>query len=265
MRFAPIASGSSGNCIYVGSDNTHLLIDVGISGKRIDEGLRELELSGNDIDGILITHEHIDHIGGLGVMARKYNIPVYTTRDTIEAIKKYDKLGNVEYDIFHPIAPDVDWKIKDLTIKAFSTSHDAVDSVAYTVSSGGKKCAVATDMGIFSGYTVQNLKGCNTILLEANHDVRMLQVGPYPYQTKQRILSDNGHLSNELSGRLLSEILSDKMEHILLGHLSKENNMPELAYETVRLEIDIADNEYKATDFDISVAKRDCISCIINV
>ena len=193
MRFASIASGSSGNCIYMGSDNTHVLIDVGISGKRIEEGLRQLELSGDDIDAILITHEHVDHIGGLGVISRKYNIPVYATRDTLDAIKSYDKLGKIEYDIFHPIAPDVEWKIKDLTIKAFSTSHDAADSVAYTVMQGKKKCAVATDMGNFTDYTVGNLKGCDVVLLEANHDVRMLQVRPYPYQLKQRILSDNGH------------------------------------------------------------------------
>ncbi len=265
MRFAPIASGSSGNCIYIGSDNTHLLVDVGISKKRIEEGLQSLELTGDDIDGILITHEHIDHIGGLGVMARKYNIPVYATRDTIEAIKSYDRLGAVEEDIFHPIAPDVDWKIKDLTIHAFSTSHDAADSVAYTVGNKGKKCAVATDMGNFTDYTVQKLKGVNTLLLEANHDVRMLQVGPYPYALKQRILSDDGHLSNELSGRLLSQLLHDKMDRIILGHLSKENNMPELAYETVRLEIDMADNDYRANDFHISVAKRDCLTDIIYV
>lgn len=265
MRFASIASGSSGNCIYMGSDNTHVLIDVGISGKRIEEGLRQLELTGDDIDAILITHEHVDHIGGLGVISRKYNIPVYATRDTLDAIKSYDKLGKIEYDIFHPIAPDVEWGIKDLKIKAFSTSHDAADSVAYTVMQGKKKCAVATDMGNFTDYTVGNLKGCDVVLLEANHDVRMLQVGPYPYQLKQRILSDSGHLSNETSGRLLSQILHDNMGHIILGHLSKENNMPELAYETVRLEIDMADNEYRASDFDISVAKRDCISQIINV
>lgn len=265
MRLAPIASGSSGNCIYIGSDNTHFLIDVGISGKRIEEGLKELDLKGDDIDGILITHEHVDHIGGLGVISRKYNIPIYATRGTIEAIKAYDKLGKVESDLFHPIAPDVDWSIKDLTIKAFKTSHDAADSVAYTIRQGNKKCAVATDMGNYTDYTVENLKGSNAILLEANHDVRMLQVGPYPYQLKQRILSDDGHLSNELSGRLLSAILHDNMEHILLGHLSKENNMPELAYETVRLEIDMSENSYKAKDFRIAVAKRDCITGIMNV
>jgi len=265
MRFAPIASGSSGNCIYVGSNNTHLLVDVGISGKRVDEGLRGLDLCGQDLDGILITHEHVDHIGGLGVICRKYSIPVYATRSTIEAIKEYRGLGKVDDDIFHPIVTDVDLKIKDMTIKAFRTSHDAVEPVAYTFCAEGKKIAVATDMGTYSEYTVENLRNLDSILIEANHDVRMLQVGPYPYQLKQRILSDEGHLSNESSGRLLSSVINDRMSKIFLGHLSKENNMPELAYETVRLEIDMADNAYKAGDFDIMVARRDCLSEVVNL
>lgn len=265
MRLAPIASGSSGNCIYIGSDNTHVLIDVGISAKRIEDGLRELDIKGEDLDGIFITHEHIDHIAGLGVMSRKYNIPVYATRETIEAIKEYNKLGKVEYDIFHPIAADVEWKLKDLNINAFRISHDAANPVAYTVSDGNKKCAVATDMGTYSDYIVESLKGVNGLVLEANHDVRMLQVGPYPYQLKRRILSDFGHLSNESAGRLLAKIVHDNVTKVYLGHLSKENNMPELAFETVRLELDMAENEYKAKDFDISVAKRDCLTSIINV
>ena len=265
MRFAPIASGSSGNCIYVGSNNTHILVDVGISGKRVDEALRCLDICGQDLDGILITHEHVDHIGGLGVLCRKYSIPVYATKDTIDAIKAYKYLGKVEDDIFHPIAPDVDLKIKDITVRAFRTSHDAADPVAYTFAADGKKLAVATDMGTYSEYTVENLRGMDSMLIEANHDVRMLQVGPYPYPLKQRILSDQGHLSNELSGRLVSEVLNDRMGKIFLGHLSKENNLPELAYETVRVEIDLADNIYSANDFEIMVAKRDCMSQVVNL
>lgn len=265
MRFCPIASGSSGNCIYVGSDNTHLLIDAGISGKRIDSGINLLDLSGLDIDGILITHEHVDHIAGLGVILRKYHIPVYATFNTIEAIKNYKSLGKVDEELFHPILSDEVFNIKDISIKAMKTSHDAIDPVAYTLSCGDKKVAVATDMGTYSQYTVENLKELDAILLEANHDVRMLQVGPYPYQLKRRILGDNGHLSNETSGRLLADIAHDNLKKVILGHLSKENNMPELAYETVRVEIEMADNKYRANDFDISVAKRDDISDVIYI
>lgn len=265
MRLVPIASGSSGNCIYVGSNNAHLLVDVGISAKRITQGLLELDIKPEELDGILITHEHVDHIGGLGVMCRKYNIPVYATAGTIDAIKRYDKLGPVDEDIFHSIEADNKFCLKDITVNAMHTSHDVVDPVAFSFESNGKKTAIATDLGTYNDYIIERLKGLDAILLEANHDVRMLQVGPYPYWLKQRILSDEGHLSNELSGRLLSSILHDNLQKVILGHLSKENNMPELAYETVRVEIGMADNKYKPDDFDISVAKRDCLSDIVEL
>jgi len=265
MRFVPIASGSSGNCVYVGSQRAHLLVDTGISCKRIEEGLNELDITGNDIDGILITHEHVDHIGGLGVICRKLSIPVYATSATIEAIKAYDRLGKVEEDIFHPIEADKELFIKDICVHPFRISHDAADPVGYTFSEGNTKVAVATDMGTYNDYTIENLKNCDALLVEANHDIRMLQVGPYPYVLKQRILSDKGHLSNEASGRLVSDILHDNLKRIMLGHLSKENNMPELAYETVRLEIEMGENTYKASDFDICVAERDTLSRIFEL
>lgn len=265
MRLVPIASGSSGNCIYVGSDNTHLLVDAGISAKRIIQGINDLELSPDDIDGLLITHEHVDHIGGLGVLCRKCNIPVYATEKTTEAIMKYDKLGPVEKDLFHVISSDTAFSIKDINIDPIKTSHDCADPVAYSFSNNKKRVAVATDLGTYTDYTVEKLQNLDALLLEANHDVRMLQVGPYPYWLKQRILSDEGHLSNENAGKLLSEILNDNISKILLGHLSKENNMPQLAYEAVRVEIELSDNSYHANDFDISVAKRDCMSEIVVV
>ena len=265
MRLVPIASGSSGNCIYVGSNNTHLLVDAGISAKRIIMGINELEIDTDDIDGLLITHEHVDHIGGLGVICRKCNIPVYATTDTINAIKKYDKLGCVDEDLFHTISHDTSFSIKDIDIYPIKTSHDSADSVAYRFSNSNKSVAIATDMGTYNDYIADNLKNLDAILLEANHDVRMLQVGPYPYWLKQRILSDVGHLSNETSGRLLCEILHDNLQKVILGHLSKENNLPQLAYETVRVEIEMGDNCYKANDFDISVAYRDRLSEIVNV
>ncbi len=256
MRLCSIASGSSGNCIYVGSDSTHLLIDTGISGKRIESGLNDLELTGRDIDGILVTHEHADHISGLGVMLRKYQIPVYATKGTIEYMLNSKSLGNVNPSLFFEIKRDERFTIKDLTINPMGISHDAVDPVAYRVSYGTKKVAVCTDIGVFNDYTVESLRGMDALLIEANHDVNMLQVGPYPYPLKQRILGDRGHLSNENCGRLLSRILHDNMQGILLGHLSQENNLPELAFESVRMEINLADNPYKADDFKMQVAKR---------
>ena len=263
MRLCSIASGSSGNCIYVGSEATHLLVDVGISGKRTESGLHELGLTGRDIDGILITHEHSDHISGLGVLARKYEIPIYATAGTIEAMR-YDKsLGNLEEGLFREVQEDKKLTIKDLTVNPMHISHDAAQPVGYRISYGNKKVAVCTDLGVYNDYTVECLKGMDALLLEANHDVNMLQVGPYPYYLKQRILGDRGHLSNENAGRLLCEILHDNLKSIVLGHLSKENNYEALAYATVCAEITMGDNPYKADDFPIMVAKRDQPSSLI--
>ena len=265
MRLCSIASGSSGNCIYVGSEATHLLVDVGISGKRTESGLQELGLTGRDIDGILITHEHADHISGLGVLARKYEIPIYATAGTIEAMKCDRSLGNMEESLFHEVQEDKKLTIKDLTVNPMRISHDAAQPVGYRISYGNKKVAVCTDLGIYNDYTVECLKGMDALLLEANHDVNMLQVGPYPYYLKQRILGDRGHLSNENSGRLLCRILHDNLQAVLLGHLSKENNLPELAYESVRMEINMGENPYKAGDFDIRVAKRSEVTPVVEI
>ena len=264
MRLCSIASGSSGNCIYVGSDNTHLLVDVGISGKRVEQGLNSLELTGKDIDGILITHEHSDHIKGLGVIARKHQIPVYATEGTVEALSHMN-LGKMPEGIFREIHEDEPFEINDLTVNPFTIPHDAAQPVGYRVECGEHSVGIATDLGKYNEYIVGNLQNLDALLLEANHDIRMLQVGKYPYYLKQRILGDRGHLSNELSGQLLCDILHDNLKHIMLGHLSKENNYARLAYETVKLEVTLADNAYKGEDLDMWVAKRDSVSDIIEV
>ncbi len=265
MRICSIASGSSGNCIYVGSEATHLLVDVGISGKRTEEGLRDLELSMKDIDGILITHEHADHIAGLGVLGRKYGVPVYATAGTIEAIKSCSSVGILPEELFHVIRADEKVIIKDLTCNPIAISHDAAEPVAYRISHGKKKVGIITDLGTYNDYTVESLRGMNALLLEANHDVNMLQVGRYPYYLKQRILGDRGHLSNERAGQLLCELLHEGLEAVVLGHLSQENNLPELAYEAVRVEVTMAcakskEKEHQPdigfSDFPLYVASR---------
>lgn len=260
MELCSIASGSSGNCICAGSENCHILIDAGISGKRIEAGLNSIDLKTADMQGILITHEHIDHIAGIGVLARKYGIPMYATAGTIEAVLKTKSIGKVDASLFHPVTPGVDFVIGDLTIEPISISHDAADPVAYKIKQPGKSAAVMTDLGTYDDRIVEKLKNLDVLLLEANHDVRMLQAGSYPYHLKRRILGDRGHLSNELSGQLLSEVLHDDFKAIFLGHLSKENNYPELAYETVRLEVTLGDNPYRGEDFPIYVANRDDVS-----
>lgn len=265
MRLCSIASGSSGNCIYVGSDNAHVLVDAGISGKRIAQGLNTLELTGEDIDGILITHEHADHIQGLGVIARKYHIPIYATGGTVDAMSRMKSLGKMPEGIFREIREDEPFRIKDLTINPFTIPHDAAQPVGYRLECGEQSVGIATDLGKYNDYIIGHLQNLDAILLEANHDIRMLQVGRYPYYLKQRILGDRGHLSNENAGRLLCRILHDNLKAVFLGHLSKENNYEELAYETVCSEVTLGDNPYKSRDFRIQVAKRDCISDVITV
>ena len=226
MRFMSIASGSSGNSYYVGTDKVSLLLDAGISMKRIDSGLGNLGLSLRDIDGVLITHEHIDHVKSLGSMARKYNIPIYATYGTIDGIMTVGSLGTFDYNLFKPLKNDCSFVLGDMNINVHPISHDASDPVCYS------------------------------FLIEANHDIRMLEVGPYPYPLKQRILGDKGHLCNEAAGKLIRELLHDKIKYIGLGHLSDKNNYPSLAYETVKQAL--ADNVYTddVRDFGLTVASR---------
>ncbi len=265
MRMCSIASGSSGNCIYIGSENHHILIDAGISGKRVEAGLRSLDLSGEDLDGILITHEHSDHIRGLGVLARKYQVPIYATPGTIGAIEETGGLGRLDEELFVRIQGNAPFFIGDLEISPFPVSHDAAEPTAYRVSCGERRMAVATDLGIYTEDIVERLQDLDVLLLEANHDIRMLEVGGYPYYLKRRIAGDRGHLSNEAAGKLLCRVLHDKMKAVVLGHLSKENNYAELARETVRLEIQLGDTPYQPGDFPISVASRDEISPCIEI
>lgn len=263
MRLCSIASGSSGNCIYAGVNDTHVLIDAGISGRKIGLGLNAIGLQTEEIQGIVITHEHLDHVKGLGVLARKFEIPIYGTRGTIQAIKNISSLGRFPEGLFHEINADESFQIREIHIKPFSVSHDATEPVSYVMEHEGSSFGVVTDLGMYDDYIIEKLKGLDALLLEANHDVRMLQTGKYPYYLKQRILGTKGHLSNEVSGQLLCEILHDKLKYVLLGHLSKENNYEALAYETVCSEITLADNQYHANDFSIQIAKRDGISELV--
>lgn len=260
MELFSIASGSSGNCICVGDMGCHVMIDAGISGKRIDAGMNEMGLKMQDMAAVLVTHEHSDHISGLGVISRKYGLPIYATQGTIDAICASSSVGSIDEGLFHPICPEEVFCVGDMEIYPMGVSHDAADPVAYLISRGKKRIGVVTDLGCYNSRMVAQLQGLDALLLEANHDVNMLQVGSYPYPLKQRILGDRGHLSNESSGQLLGQLLHDNMKHIMLGHLSKENNYARLAYETVRLEVTLGDNPYRGSDFPITVAPRSEVS-----
>lgn len=265
MRLCSIASGSSGNCIYVGDEHTHLLVDAGISKKRVEQGLCELDVKGEELNGILVTHEHIDHIQGLGVFCRKYEVPIYATKGTIEGIKRCNSLGKLPEGILHEVQIDEKFTLGSFDILPFAISHDANEPSGYRIEDGTKAMAVATDLGTYDDYIVKHLKNLNAVVLEANHDIHMLEVGPYPYPLKRRVMGDKGHLSNESSGRLLCDILHDKLQSVILGHLSKENNYEQLAYETVKLEITMGDNPYRGEDIPIMVAKRDTVSDIVTL
>ena len=195
MKLCSIASGSSGNCIFAGSETTSLLIDAGISGKRVEAGLAVLDRSAKELDGILVTHEHSDHILGLGVLARRYGIPIYATDGTIQAMQQTKSLGKFPEGIFHTIHADDTFTLGDIAVHPFTISHDAAEPGGYRMESGGKSIAIATDLGVYSDYTVQNLTGLDAVLLEANHDENMLAVGPYPYPLKQRIAGAKGRES----------------------------------------------------------------------
>jgi len=255
MKLCSIASGSSGNCIYVGSDNTNLLVDAGISAKRIENGLSGIDIMPDTIQGILITHEHSDHVSGLGILARRYHIPIYATYETARAIRQIKSLGEIAEELFHYIKPDETFYINDISVEPFATSHDAANPVCYTMQSEGHKVGIATDLGKYDDYIVSKLEDSELLLVEANHDVNMLMVGRYPYYLKQRILGDMGHLSNETSADLIRKLINQKAQYILLAHLSKENNYEELAYETVCSELTIHGCSFSG--LDLSVAHRE--------
>lgn len=253
-----MASSSSGNCIYVGTAGTHILVDSGISGKRLKAGLATIGLDPRDINAVLITHEHADHIKGLGVISRKYGIPVYTTRPTWKSILSSGLTGFIDENLFHEIVPDRDFTVNELVIHPFKTSHDAVQPVCYTFTKDKKKISVATDLGCYDSYIVEKLKGSNIIFIEANHDIEMLKKGSYPAYLKKRILSDRGHLSNGTSGRLVSEVMHDDLRYVILGHLSKENNLPEIAYGAV-FEV------MERSSAELLVSEKEDVSVIVTI
>ncbi|MBO4337515.1 MAG: MBL fold metallo-hydrolase [Lachnospiraceae bacterium] len=257
MRMMTIASGSSGNCTYIGNDTTHILIDAGISAKRIEAGLAKAGVTPKDLDAVFITHEHSDHISGLGVLSRKYNIPIYATAGTVRGIQTSRSVGFIDGELYQIMDRDESQAVGSLEIFPHSISHDAADPVCYRIKDEKSSVAIATDMGCYDEDIAGFLQGLDMLILESNHDINILQAGSYPYVLKQRILSDRGHLCNEAAGRLLCELLHDDMKKVLLGHLSKENNLPQLALQAVRLEVSMGRCPYKPDDFDIGVAMRD--------
>lgn len=254
LAVCALASGSRGNAIYVSDGRTGLLVDAGLSGVEIERRLAARDLSPESIDAILVSHEHTDHVKGVGVMARKYSLPIYMTPKTARAVGS--KLGKVK-EIRH-FEPGTGFVVDELSVHPFALSHDAADPAGFTISRNGTKIGLATDLGVATALVKAHLSACSLLVLEANHDPDLLMNGPYPWHLKQRVKGRTGHLSNWQSRELLQAVLHEGMRHVVLGHLSQQNNTPDHALR----EVGLALNGFKTR---LSVALQDTCGELIRV
>ncbi len=264
MKIFSICSGSKGNCIFVGDEDTKILIDIGITNKKLKSELAKKSIDIKHIDALLVTHEHNDHIKGLGVFSRKNDVKIYLKEKTLNKILTFDSLGKVKHENFMTIEEDESFYVNDFLITAFRSYHDAVSPVCYTIQKDGKKISVVTDLGKYDDYIKSHIMDSDILYIESNHDVRMLEVSAYPYALKQRILSDIGHLSNEQTASLICEQNFEKLKHIILGHLSEENNNRDIAMATVKYELETRLGK-KASDINIVVALQNEASIVLEV
>lgn len=227
LRFSVLASGSTGNAFYIETKKERLLVDAGLSGKQMDRLLSEIHVDPTTLTGILVTHEHSDHIKGLGIIARKYQLPIYANANTWDAMK--DSLGKLSVDQKFLFQTGEVKTFSDLDVESFGVSHDAVEPMFFTFQKDNKKVALVTDLGYVSERIKKTVEGADAYIFEANHDIGMLQMSRYPWNVKRRILGDSGHVSNEDSGLALADIIDNNTERVYLAHLSRDNNMKDLA------------------------------------
>ena len=236
LALCSLASGSSGNCFLIKTEETAVLVDAGISGRQVAERLAALGLSMRDISAVLLTHEHSDHIKGLKVVQKNSGARVFASRGTMSGVPFADELSDVSY-----FSPGESLVIGDLSVRSFETSHDALQPCGYAFAAGGRKITIVTDTGCVTDECFKNMLGADILVLESNHDESVLRMGRYPWFLKQRILSDSGHLSNEAAANALLKVLQYEAESgeqtkkrlVLLAHLSRENNFPEMALATM--------------------------------
>lgn len=251
MKVSVLSSGSKGNTTYIETDNTKILIDIGNTSKYIKEKLEDFGVKPEELDGILITHTHIDHVKGLKVFKNKYNVPVYITDNMYKDLEYLD-----EYNLLSD-----EFMINDINITTIKTSHDANDSRGYIISNNNKSIVYITDTGYINKRYFDILANKDLYIMESNHDVEMINNGKYPFQLRQRILSDKGHLSNYDSSKYLSSFIGENTKYVLLAHLSEENNTEKLAYETL---INRLDRDNKKIP-NIIVLKQNQETELINV
>ena len=262
LNFCSLYSGSSGNSLFVETQNTKLLIDAGVSSKKIEKALEDLEIEPSSLDGILITHEHSDHVQGLGTFSKKFDLPVFVNQETLDAMpKQKDKISSNNIKTFK-IADK--FSIGDLDIKPFSIPHDAANPCGFNIWNKGKKLSIATDIGHMTNDILKQLEESLFVMLEANYDPEVLRCSSYPFSLKSRIAGPIGHLSNEVAGKTISYLLKSGLKSAMLGHLSKESNFPELAYQTVVDEL-IGNSYFEDNSIGLSVASRDTHSELVQL
>ncbi|MCF0124792.1 MAG: MBL fold metallo-hydrolase [Clostridia bacterium] len=253
LNFCSLYSGSSGNSLFVETKDTKLLIDAGVSCKKIETALNDINVDPCKLDGILVTHEHTDHVQSLGTLSKKFDIPVYVNQKTIDAMpKQRDKISDKNIKLF---TPNKQFDIGDLHINPFSIPHDAADPCGFNIYNGNNKISIATDIGHMNNEILKNLEESLFIMLEANYDPDVLRCSSYPFHLKSRIAGPTGHLPNEIAGKTICHLIKSGLKNAMLGHLSKESNFPELAYQTVLDEL--LSNGYNSDNFKLNVASRD--------
>lgn len=254
IKFCPLFSGSSGNSFYLQYKDTTVLIDAGLSKKKISYAIAQIEEDASSVDAILITHEHIDHTAGIGVMERGFNIPIYANLSTWKSMPS--SVGSIRNENIRYFEAGKKFFIKDMEIMPFSIPHDAADPVGFSFYLDCKKVTCVTDIGHLTDTIIENVKGSDLLLMESNHDLDMLINGSYPWPLKRRIQSQYGHLCNKDCGEMIAKYIEYGLKSVVLGHLSAENNSPQLAYDTVKACIEKYGYEI-GRDITLEIAKRE--------
>ena len=264
MKFCSLYSGSSGNCIFVGNDDTKVLIDAGVSGTRIENALREIGEDACNIQAILITHEHQDHIAGAGTLSRRFNIPLYAAGGTWDKINSDKLLTKIQSENKVSISAGHSFNVGSLSVLPFNIPHDAASPVAYSLKNAYRKVSVVTDMGFVTDEIRANVSGSDIAMIESNHDIEMLKHGPHPWHLKNRILSRSGHLSNDYAADFAVNLAMKGTKYFVLGHLSDKNNLPSLAYDTVKTSLE-KNGFFPDKNIKLFVAPRECIGEVIEI
>lgn len=252
MKFCSLYSGSTGNSLFIQGDETKILVDAGVSAKKITESLAAMDVDIKEINAIIVTHEHIDHIRSIGTLANKYNIPIYANLGTWNGIDNEKAVMKINARNYFKIGQK--FEIGDLKINSFSTSHDAMDPCGFTIEHESSKVSIATDLGEMTKEVMDNLKKSKFVLLESNYEPELLRYCSYPYSVKSRISGNKGHLSNIDAGKTISKLIEYGLENVMLGHLSKESNFPELAKKTVINEL--IQNGIKEKEIELRSCKQ---------